>query len=114
VLARRGPGGHSRHRRVVLEAEHSGEVGAEQRPNLARDRAEQLPRRDVLRNERRHPPQRRLLPRERAQLVVTRLERALRLAQLGLYAPALGPVPSDAVQDAPLRHRPRAPLEPPQ
>ena len=64
-------------------------------------------------NERRHPPQRRLLLREHAQLVATCLEQALRLTQLGLDAAALGCVPCDAVQDAPLWHRPRAPLEPP-
>ena len=46
---------------VVLVTDHSGEIGAEKRPDLSRDRAEQLSRRDVLCDERRHPPQRRLL-----------------------------------------------------
>jgi hypothetical protein len=66
-----------------------------------------------LSNERRYPPQRRLLLREHAQLVAACLEQALRLAQLGLDAPALGGVPSDAVHDTALWHRPRVPLEPP-
>jgi hypothetical protein len=113
VLARRGPRRHSRDGRVVLVAEHAGEIGAEKCADLSRDRAEQLPRRDVLCNERRHPPQRCLLVRQHAQLVATCLDHALRLAQLGLDTPALGCVPSNAVHDAPLGQRPRVPLEPP-
>jgi hypothetical protein len=113
VLADGRPRRHCRDRPILLVADHPAEVGPEQKADLARDRAEQLAGRDVLSNKRRHPPQRRLLLREQAQLVATCLERALRLAQLGLDAPALGCVPSDAVHGAPLGHRPRVPLEPP-
>src|SRR4051794_7710439 len=52
------------------------------------------------------PPHRRLLLREPVRP-------GMRLAQLGVDAAALGRVPSDAVQDAPLRHRARVPLQPP-
>src|SRR3954453_7905553 len=82
-------------------------------PPISRTTTNKLCGGDFLDNERRHPPQRRLLLRERAKLVATCLEQALSLAQLGLDAAALGRVPSDAVDDAPLGHRPPAPLEPP-
>jgi len=43
---------------VAVEARHLGEVAAEERPNLSRDRVEELARRRVLRHERDHAPQR--------------------------------------------------------
>jgi hypothetical protein len=113
VLARRRPRREGGRGANLVEAQHPREVRTQEHARLAHHGAAQLVRRYVLGHERRHPPQRRLLLRELGQLVATCLDQALRLAQLGVHAPALGRVPPDAVHGAPLGHRLRVPLEPP-
>jgi hypothetical protein len=81
--------------------------------NLPRHCVEDRARSRALRDQRGHAPERGLLVGEPAQLVATRLEHALSLAELRVGAPALGCVPRNAEHDAALRHRPRVPFEPP-
>ena len=113
VLARRGPG---RHRRDRWRRPRSGSSRRNRRRGACRPLAR--PRRTARSTGR---PEPRASPPAAAPPAPPRaraarracLEQALRLAQLGLDAPALGRVPSDAVHDAALGHRPRVPLEPP-
>ena len=117
VLARGGPGGDGADRVVGVVADHPGEIRAEQLADLLGDGGEQLARRHVLRDQRRHAPQRGLLVGEpldlRARLGVgdgrgdqRRANCAMRVSVSGGSASAL----SLAARPSPPRpaHRPRS------
>ena len=96
-----------------VEAAQVRGVHAEHLADFPPDSGEHGIGRGLTSDQRRHAPQRGLLLGEHAQLVATRLKHALCLAQLDFGATTLGRVSCDAVHDAPLRHGPRVPLEPP-
>ncbi len=98
MLTLRSPDAH-RDDLVILEAGHPREVAAEEGADLAHRGFEQLARRNVLRHERRHTPQRRLLLGQTLEL------------PLGLAA--LGHVARHSVHEPVSDHRRRRPFEHP-
>jgi hypothetical protein len=89
VLAFGGPGSQDSHGVIALVTGHPGEVGAEQPPDLLRDRREQLLRRRSERHQRRDAPQRRLLFSQPGKLGAGLRVRARRRQQLGEVGEAL-------------------------
>ena len=83
VLVFGGPGRYDSHRVMALVTGHSGEVSAEQPPDLRRDRREQLLRLRPERHQRRDPPQRRLLLGQPGELGAVLRVRDRRRQQVG-------------------------------